>query len=955
MTFSFTKKNNLKLYLQYTAIFALIAFFVYGTYFVTGHSLIWHLDGAQQHLPLLEEFRKTLLNILRHPFSPWPQWSFKLGLGGDIFQINAYYVTGDLFNYLILLFPASKIIFAYQFLIILRLYCVGLIFCYFASHFSFKNTIILSGTVVYLFNAFLLYANIAQPFFSIPFMIFPLLILGIERVLQQKSIWPLTFAFCWMLFSNFYFAYILGFGALLYLGLRYLITYRKKIGFFKTFFKLGLSTIISLSITAILWVPEMLAVFSSTRSNAPFANGLRLYPLYYYLALPSQLINGGNRNFYFWSALGFASISFFSIVFILIKIKNYPLLGTSFILGLIMLLFPQFGALFNGLTSPSNRWTLMLSLPIAISVCILIEQLDKLTHKTKLTLTYCLAIYSCWIFFTYFFQNDEKLFIPMAFLFISYGFLIYYSSGQKNHSNYAFLALIVVNVIFNAIYFEAPYNGGYSNEMLPLKSFEKLIKTRYAGLDKDIKSSNSYRVSTISQNYNLGNSFHMYNAQPNKLNSITSYYSLQNVNVGDFARKMQNSQYEANIPISQFSDRTVLNNFLGVRYIFAQINQQNSAKIPVNYLPEKASTRSTSGSDNQSDSNDTQTIRYRTKQAFPLIYWQNTVIDSKQLKSMTTTAKERALASGVRVSNSIAKHYPKAKLTNDTQELEYYLVSSRGNIVSTSNLEHLDSTETYKIILKNPDNYKDSELHIELSNIKYHQLSLTNQIQIEQIKQATLTSNGIITNNDSYNYYRYLRYHILNGSPDNSFSIKVSSSLGTESITQPKQSELSFYKTVTSGVLNLGYFTSTPKYFTLTPSKLGTYDFKLKIVAEKLGKTYNKEVAKIQKNRLKSLKFSKNNITGTIKTIKNGILTSSIPFSKGWSIYDNGKRLKAIKTNTGFLGAQLQSGSHHIQLIYSTPGLKSGKLISVIGTILTITSLSLLILIRKLFFHKTKK
>ncbi|MDN7145492.1 YfhO family protein [Liquorilactobacillus mali] len=955
MIFSFTKKNNLNLYLQYTAIFALIAFFVYGTYFVTGHSLIWHIDGAQQHLPLLEEFRKTLLGIMKHPFSSWPQWSFKLGLGGDIFQINAYYVTGDIFNYLILLFPASKIIFAYQFLIMLRLYCVGLIFCYFASHFSFKNSIILSGTVVYLFNAFLLYANIAQPFFSIPFMIFPLLILGIERVLQQKSFWPLTFAFCWMLFSNFYFAYILGFGALLYLILRYLITYRKKIAFFKTFFKLGLSTVISLSVTAILWVPEMLAVFSSTRSNAPFANGLRLYPLYYYLALPSQLINGGNRNFYFWSALGFASISFFAIVFVLIKIKKYPLLGTSFILGLIMLLFPQFGALFNGLTSPSNRWTLMLSLPIAISVCVLIEQLHKLTHKTKLTFTYCLAIYSFWIFLSYFFQNDEKLFIPMAFLFISYGFLVYYSAGKKSHANYAFLALVVVNVIFNAIYFEAPYNGGYSNEMLPLKSYEKLVKTRYAGLDKDLKSTNSYRVSTISQNYNLGSGFHMYNAQPNKLNSITSYYSLQNINVGNFARKMQNSQYEANIPISQFSDRTVLNNFLGVRYIFAQINQKNSAKIPANYLPEKASTRLASSSDNQSDSTDTQTVRYKTEQAFPLIYWQNTVIDSKQFKSMTTTARERALATGVHVSNSIAKHYTKAKTADDTQELEYYIVSSHGNVVSTANLEHLDSTETYKIILKNPDNYKNSELHVELSDIKYHQLSLTKQIQIEQNKQATLTSSGIISNNDNYNYYRYLRYHILNGSPDNSFSINVSSSLGTESITQPKQSELSFYKTVKSGLLNLGYFTSTPKYFTLTPSKLGTYDFKLKIVAEKLGKKYNQEVAKIQKNRLKSLKFSKNKVTGIIKTTQKGILTSSIPFSKGWSIYDNGQKLKAIKTNTGFLGTQLKSGSHHIELIYSTPGLKTGKLITIGGIFLIILSASSLILIKKIFFHKTKK
>lgn len=938
MTFSFAKKNNLYLYLQYTAIFAIVGFFVYGTYFVTGHSLIWHLDGAQQHLPLLEEFRKILLNILKHPFSSWPQWSFKLGLGGDIFQINAYYVTGDIFNYLVLLFPASKVVFAYQFLIILRLYCVGIIFCYFASHFSFKNSIILAGAVVYLFNAFLLYANIAQPFFAIPFMIFPLLILGVERVLQQKSIVPLTASFSWMLFNNFYFAYILGFGTLLYLILRYLTAYRKKIPVLKTIFRLGISTISSILITSVLWIPELFAVLSSTRSNAPFANGLKLYPFYYYLALPSQLINGGNRNFYFWSALGFASITFFSIVFVILKRKNYPLLAISFGLGFVMLLFPQFGAFFNGLTSPSNRWTLMLSLPISISVCVLIAQIEVLTRKTKVIMTCSLFVYSLWIFITYFFQNDEKLFIPMAFLFISYGFLMYFSGDGKIHSQSAFLALIILNVIFNAVYFEAPYNGGYSNEMLPIKGFEKLVKTRYAGLENDLKMTDSYRVSTISQNYNLGTGFHMYNAQPNKLNSITSYYSLQNINIGNFAQKMQNSQYEANIPISQFSDRTILENFLGVRYIFAQINQKNSKKIPSDYLPEKASLYLNNNST-------TQTIRYKTTEAFPLIYWQNTVIDSKQYKKMTTTAKERALATGVYVNNAVAKKYKKAEFKNETLNVPYYIISSHGNIINTADLKHLDSTETYKIVIKNAENYKNNELHIELNNIKYYPLSLNNQIQIEQNKQSILTSNEIINNNDNYNYYRYLRYHILNGSPDNSFSIKLTSSLGTESISQPKQSELSFYKTVNSGLLNMGYFTSTPTNFNLSLSKLGNYHFKLKIVAEKLGKKYSNEVGKIQKNRLSSLKFTQNNITGSIRTTKKGILTSSIPFSKGWSIYDNGEKIKTIKTNVGFLGAQLPKGVHHIRFIYRTPGLKIGLILSIISVFLVfVTSISFLVI-----------
>ena len=47
------------------------------------------------------------------------------------------------------------------------------------------------------------------------------------------------------------------------------------------------------------------------------ANGLKTYPLYYYLFLPKQLINGGDTTFMFWSALGLAAIVFLAIVYVL--------------------------------------------------------------------------------------------------------------------------------------------------------------------------------------------------------------------------------------------------------------------------------------------------------------------------------------------------------------------------------------------------------------------------------------------------------------------------------------------------------------------------------------------------------------------------------------------------------------------------------------------------------------
>lgn len=106
------------------------AVFVYGTYFLTGHELIWHLDGANQHLPLMQQYRQILKDFLTDPTKPFEQWSWHMGLGTDTFSVYSYYLIGDVFAYLTLLFPAGKMVFAYQFLIILRLYCAGLSFVF---------------------------------------------------------------------------------------------------------------------------------------------------------------------------------------------------------------------------------------------------------------------------------------------------------------------------------------------------------------------------------------------------------------------------------------------------------------------------------------------------------------------------------------------------------------------------------------------------------------------------------------------------------------------------------------------------------------------------------------------------------------------------------------------------------------------------------------------------------
>lgn len=943
MDFSLKKRPVKRLYGEYTILFIFLALCIFGTYFITGHTFILSKDALNQHLPLLAKYREALISFFHHPRLNF--WSWQMGLGSDTFQVYSYYTIGDVFSYLALLFPAAKITLAYQVINVIRMYCVGLTFVYFAQHFKFRNSVILMGATTYLVNSFLLYACIAQPFFTTPFIIFPLLVVQIERILQEGSPWPLAGVFTWMLVSNYYLAYVLGIGPFLYLVLRVGTHYRRTLNYGKTFLKLAFATITSVLLSAVLLVPEIIAVTNSTRTGSLFANGLKTYPLYYYLFLPKSLINGGQWYFMFWSALGIVSIGFIALVYIYSRPRKYPLLTISLGLALIMLLIPAVGAFFNGMMSASNRWTLLIYLPLAMAVCILAENIPTLDQKTMAVLSWATGIYLIVLIATFFFDNENDIFMPVIFLIGSLMVIWLIHLNKLAHPYRWLLAITMLNAGINAIYAAFPYNGDFSSSMLSRGEYQAITNNRYGKLNQDLKNNSFYRVSTISQNKIIDGP-NLDNDLTSGLHNIDSYYSLQNKYLGQFNTSLQNNQYQANIPIRQADDRTIMNNFFGVKYLFVQSNGDNATKIPAGYFLDKATDpviNYDEGQPSNPQSKDefvpTQTMRYKTNYAFPLLYWQDNYISKKDYQSLSPTEKERVLATGVLVDKQAKLRGMKAaKLKTHVYPLKSELVSNRLNKVNPANLTYTDSEETYQLQLpelqskKMQQKLKGSELHIEFSKIKYTPFSMKEQIAYEQahLKETVLNPGNVI--NQRYTHYRYWRYHVLNGSPDISFKLNIGSKFGTATIEQARQSTLSLFKHVTNSTLNIGYYDGKlPTSLTFQPSKLGTYKLKYRVVAEKLDNNYYREIKTLQRHRLEDVKFKRNQVQGTIKTTRPGVLTSSIPYSTGWSVKVNGKKATTLRTNQAFLGVYLPAGTHHVTFSYELPGIKLGALLSLIG------------------------
>ena len=104
------KKN--KTYIIYTILFGIISFIVFFIFIKKDKSFIWHADGIKQHFVILYDFNQMIRKSLTEGI---PMLSWNMGLGLDVIGQYSYYVLGDPFAYISLLFPIDKLEVAYNF------------------------------------------------------------------------------------------------------------------------------------------------------------------------------------------------------------------------------------------------------------------------------------------------------------------------------------------------------------------------------------------------------------------------------------------------------------------------------------------------------------------------------------------------------------------------------------------------------------------------------------------------------------------------------------------------------------------------------------------------------------------------------------------------------------------------------------------------------------------------
>lgn len=138
--------------------------------------------------------------------------------------------------------------------------------------------------------------------------------------------------------------------------------------------------------------------------------------------------------------------------------------------------------------------------------------------------------------------------------------------------------------------------------------------------------------------------------------------------------------------------------------------------------------------------------------------------------------------------------------------------------------------------------------------------------------------------------------------------------------------------------VNVGYYDNISEFTIESIGELGDdpidyIDRNLHVLCVEIDE-YKKGVENLKKACLQNVKFENNGINGDIDISEDKCLCLTVPYNNGYEAKIDGKKVNYIKLNYMFVGIKVSKGTHHVELIYETPGLKLGCIIMITTVIL---------------------
>lgn len=882
------KINKNKIFFVYFILFLLSFFAIFFVFIKNNISFVWDIDGVNQHFAILYDFNENIRQIKEKGFSTF---QLNIGLGLDFIGQYTYYVLGDPFALISLLFPMDKLNYAYSLMILLRMFFVGISFIVFCRYEKKRDIPTLIGAISYVFCGFSIYAGIRHPFFLNAMILLPIILIGFEKLIKENK--KMLFIISVFLSSviNYYFFYMLTIILVIYASVIYFWGYREK-GikyFFRTLLKVVGYYLIGILLSGIVLVPTIYAFLNSARSDTETV--IRFSSTYY----QNFLMNHLNINGTSWMVVGLTSLFIPLLSLVFINIKNNKKIITIFIIMVIMLLVPQIASIMNGFSYPTDRWIFGYIFIICyIMVCNYKEKFDYnkkeilamiLFSSVYINLSYILLKYNKSDY------SNFKINIVFAGIFLLIILLstIYKNKIKKQYVikiiNYITVILIIFNIYINSSYLLEEKGDNYSREFIKFSDNYSIYANENNKIE-NLKEAVQYLKSIDSSTYRIAkypicihNTSIVYN-----YSGISGYYSIGSNGVYNWADELELANYCQTRPLTDLNNRTQLLNLLNVKYYVC--DEEYEKYVPYGYEKIKEIGK---------------TKIYLNKNYLSIGILYNNYINDEEYNALKSIEKQNSMMNFAKI--------------EDEEKIDEYGVG-KGNL---NDIKNIVNEINYSIV--------DEKNILEDNNINIEKGKNTIELELENIPKGELY---IVFENINYN----------TDTEESSTKYKITVEYDEKIISETMQD-----------IKNAYYIKKDNFTFNLGNGEIKDKKIKVIIDAESNGKfsydnikiisipheKINEQVEQLKSSLFRNVKYSNNKITGNINNKENGILQLAIPFSNGWKCYVDGQEVETLKVNTAFIGIPLKKGEHNVEFVYHTPWLKEGILCSEIGIIILIT------------------
>lgn len=235
--------------------------------FPFGERCILHIDMYHQYCPFFTEFMDKLKS------TESLQYSWTIGLGSDFVSLYAYYLASPL-NWLIILCPRGFVIEFMTILVLLKIALCGLTFGYYLKqHFKTNHLVICIFATAYALSGFMA-AYAWNIMWTDCLVLAPLIILGLERLVEEGKAGLYYGALAVSILSNYYISMII----CIFLVFYFLILWiEKKKDWVKTAARFAWYSLLAGGTGAVLLIPEAIVLGMSGSSGISFPDTMEWY------------------------------------------------------------------------------------------------------------------------------------------------------------------------------------------------------------------------------------------------------------------------------------------------------------------------------------------------------------------------------------------------------------------------------------------------------------------------------------------------------------------------------------------------------------------------------------------------------------------------------------------------------------------------------------------------------